>query len=175
MSWSVLWKDWCANLRWVHSEGSYNYSMTISALSFLLYLLKCWSFCNRSSFKHHFLLENLIAVFSQGHDKDSKCQWMYVQMIFSELLNLFFPNLIWWGIIMSQSSEKICLVSSGQGHSEDSYNQYMTFYYFFWIYYFFWTRDPFAAKLTLTVHHHKPVCHVKRLDCYYQGHSHSKG
>ena len=38
----------------------------------------------------------------QGHSKISKCQWMFVQMIFSELLNLLLPNLVLWCIIMSQ-------------------------------------------------------------------------
>ena len=27
---------------------------------------------------------------------------MFVQMIFSELLNLLLPNMVWWCIIMSQ-------------------------------------------------------------------------
>ena len=47
----------------------------------------------------------------QGHSKISKCQWMFVQMIFSELLNLLLPNLVWWCIIMSQ------IVSQKKGHS----------------------------------------------------------
>ena len=38
----------------------------------------------------------------QGHSKTSKCQWMFLQMIFSESLNLLLPNLVWWCIIMSQ-------------------------------------------------------------------------
>ena len=38
----------------------------------------------------------------QAHSKISKCQWMFVHMISSELLNLLLPNLVWWCIIMSQ-------------------------------------------------------------------------
>ena len=38
----------------------------------------------------------------QGHSKISKCQWMFVQMISTETLNLLLPNLIWWCTIMSQ-------------------------------------------------------------------------
>ena len=38
----------------------------------------------------------------QGHRKVSKCQWMTVRMIPSEMLNLLLPNLVWWCIIMSQ-------------------------------------------------------------------------
>ena len=32
-----------------------------------------------------------------------KCQWMFVQMIFSESLNLLVPNLVWTCIIISQT------------------------------------------------------------------------
>ena len=38
----------------------------------------------------------------EGHSKILKYDWMFVQIIFSELLNLLLPNLIWWYIIMSQ-------------------------------------------------------------------------
>ena len=37
-----------------------------------------------------------------------------------------------------------------QGHSKGSYDQNVTFYYIFWI------ADPFATKLGLMVHYHKP-------------------
>ena len=47
-------------------------------------------------------MEKLECVQRQGHSKISKCQWIFVQMIFSELLNLLLPNLVWWCIIMSQ-------------------------------------------------------------------------
>ena len=39
----------------------------------------------------------------QGHSKISNCQWMLVQMISSEMLNLLLPNLVWWCIIISQN------------------------------------------------------------------------
>ena len=38
----------------------------------------------------------------QGHSKISKCQWMFVQMISSESLNLLPPNMVWWFIVTSQ-------------------------------------------------------------------------
>ena len=38
----------------------------------------------------------------QGHSIILKCQWMFVQMIFSKSLNLLLPNLVWWCIIMNQ-------------------------------------------------------------------------
>ena len=38
----------------------------------------------------------------QGHSKISKCEWMFVQMVFSESLNLSLPNLVSWCIIICQ-------------------------------------------------------------------------
>ena len=38
-----------------------------------------------------------------GHSKTLKCQWRFVQMIFSEPLNILLSNLEWWCIIVSQS------------------------------------------------------------------------
>ena len=38
----------------------------------------------------------------------------------------------------------------------------------------FLTADPFATKLGLIVHYHKPECIMKKLDCCVQGHGHSK-
>ena len=32
----------------------------------------------------------------------SRCSWMFVQMVSSESLNLFLPNLVWWCFIISQ-------------------------------------------------------------------------
>ena len=46
--------------------------------------------------------EKLDCVQDQSYSKISKCQWIFVQMIFSESLNLLLPNLVWWCIIMSQ-------------------------------------------------------------------------
>ena len=40
---------------------------------------------------------------SQGHSKIAKCQWIVVQMISYELLNLLLPNMVVWCIVMSQS------------------------------------------------------------------------
>ena len=49
------------------------------------------------------MLRNWIVVFRvKVTAKISKCQWMFVQMISSESLNLLLPNLVWWCIIMSQ-------------------------------------------------------------------------
>ena len=97
----------------------------------------------------------------QGHSKISKCQWMFVQMMSSEMLNLLTPSLVLWCIIMSQivSQKRLVCCLQGQDHGEGSYNQKMTFWYVFW------TADPFAPKLGLMAHHHKADCLVKRLGC----------
>ena len=46
----------------------------------------------------------------QGHSNTSKYQWMFIQMMFSESLNLLLPNLVWWCSIMSQSVMRDCLL-----------------------------------------------------------------
>ena len=38
----------------------------------------------------------------QGHSKILKCQWIFVQMISSETLNILLPNFVWWCLIISQ-------------------------------------------------------------------------
>ena len=38
----------------------------------------------------------------QGHSKISKCEWMFVQIVFSESLNLLLPNLVRWCIVKSR-------------------------------------------------------------------------
>ena len=39
----------------------------------------------------------------QGHGKISKCQWLFIQMLSSEMLNLILPNLVRYCISMSQT------------------------------------------------------------------------
>ena len=53
-------------------------------------------------------------VHGHGHSETWKCQWVFVQTISSEALNLLPPNLVWWCIIMRQIfvSRKICSLSS---------------------------------------------------------------
>ena len=84
---------------------------------------------------------------------------MFVQIIFSELLNLLLQNLVWWYIIMSQIifQKDWFAVSKVKVTVKD--NQNMTFKYIIW------TVDPFVTKLGLMVHHRKVDCPVKRLDC----------
>ena len=68
------------------------------------------------------------------------------------------PSLVWWCIIMSCCvTWKDCCIP-GQGHSNGSYNQNITFYSTFW------TADPSATKLGWLVHHHELDCCLKRFD-----------
>ena len=39
---------------------------------------------------------------------------------------------------------------------------------------YLWTACPFATKLGLKVHYHKPECFMEKLDCCVQGQGHSK-
>ena len=99
----------------------------------------------------------------QGHSECSKCQWMFVQMIFSESQNILLPNLVWWCSTMSQSHAEIfcccCYNFQGQGHSEGSYGQNMSFYDIIW-------NDSLATKLGMMICHHKPECPVKKKKDY---------
>ena len=93
-------------------------------------------------------------------------------MISSKPLNIFFPNtnLVLSWIIMSQSlMQKISLLFSKSTSQQGLiWSEYASFYYVFW------TADPFATKLGLIVHYHKPECFMKKLDCCVQGRHHSK-
>ena len=53
---------------------------------------------------------------------------MFVQLISSKPLNIFFPNLVLWCIIMSQSviSKRLVCYFQGQGHNKGSYDQNRT-------------------------------------------------
>ena len=46
-----------------------------------------------------------------------------------------------------------------------------------WLFFYciFWTNDPFATRCSLMVHHRKPECLVRKLDCCVQGQGHSEG
>ena len=56
----------------------------------------------------------------QGHSKISKCQWMFVQMIFSELRNLLQPTKL--GMVMHHyeldcRSKRLVCCLQGEGHN----------------------------------------------------------
>ena len=77
---------------------------------------------------------------------------MFVQMISSKPPGILFPNLVLWWIIMQ----------------EIMWSKYDNVYCIFWI------ADPFATKLGLIVHYHKPECFMEKSDCCFQGQGHSK-
>ena len=86
------------------------------------------------------------------HSKIWKCHWMFVQIIFSESLNLLLPNLVLWCIIMQE------LIRAKYDN----------------VYCIFWTADSVATKLGLIVHYHKAECFMEKLDCCVQDQGHSK-
>ena len=90
----------------------------------------------------------------------SKCWWMLDQMISSESLNLFLPNLVWWCIIMSQIvfQKDWFAIFKVKVTVKDHIIK-------IWLSAVFWAADPFATKLGLVAHYHKLDCLVKRLDC----------
>ena len=54
-------------------------------------------------------------------------------------------------------AKRLICYFQGQGHCKSSYDQNMTISTVS-----FETADPFATKLGLIVHYHKPECHVKK-------------
>ena len=114
----------------------------------------------------------------QGHNEGSKCQWMFVQKIFSELQNVLLPNFVCWCSITSQSHADFFVVvvvvfvvaiigvKSEQGLIWSKYESF---------YYIFWTVDSVATKLGLMIHHQKPQCTMKKLDHCIQGQCQSEG
>ena len=96
----------------------------------------------------------------QGHSKASKCQWLFVWTVSSELINLLLPT--WYGDASSwvdMSCEKLIHCRQVQGHSEGSWYLNINFYYSIW------TADPFTTRLGLMAHHHELDCLDKRFDC----------
>ena len=157
MSRSVMQKDWLAIFKVKVTARAH----MIKIWQFLLYLLNCWSFCYQTWFDcTYHKLELDCYVQGQGHSKMSKSRWMFVQMIFSESLNLLLPDLVWWCIIMSQIvlKKKNC---SAVFKVKVTVKNNMFKICLFNI----WTADPFASKLGLMAHHHRVDCLVKRLDC----------
>ena len=128
----------------------------IKIWQFLLYLLNCWLICNQTWFdstasyagvscgKWDYCVQGL------GHSEGSKCQWMFVLMMFlhvsdhvcsvsSEPLHhliffFFLPNLVWWCIFLMQ-----CVMRK------------------------FWFTIFSATKFSLMVHHHKLESFVKKI------------
>ena len=60
------------------------------------------------------------------------------------------------------------LFSRSRSLQELIWSKYDTFYCIFW------TADPFATKLGLIVHYHKPECFMEKLSCCFDGQGHCK-
>ena len=97
---------------------------------FLLCLVNCWSVCNQTWF------DNIASCGKMGllHSRSVsqwrfKCQWMFVQMIYSESQKILLPNLVWW-----------CSIMSLECHAD--------FFFFF----FFWGGAIFKVKVTVRAH-----------------------
>ena len=100
--------EWCAKRLICYFQGQghcksswskfYCYFWTTDTFATRLGLIICYH-------KPECFMEKFdCCVQGQGHSKISKCQWMFVQMTFSESLNLLLlPNLVWWCIIISQN------------------------------------------------------------------------
>ena len=80
---------------------------------FLQYLLNCWSICNQLGLivqhhkpescgkrKMHYCIQG------QGHSKGSKCQWVIVWMISSELQNIWCVDASSWARVSCEKEKK---------------------------------------------------------------------
>ena len=98
MSQSVMQKNWFTVFNVKVTARAYLFKIWL----FLLYLLNCWSICNQLGLivQHHKLERPVekwdFCIQGQGHSKGSKCQWMFVRMIFSKSQIILLPNLVWY-------------------------------------------------------------------------------
>ena len=122
MSQSVMQKDWFAIFKVTVTARAH----MIKIWQFLLYLLDCWSFCYQTWFDSTlsqawmFYGEKLdCCVQGQGYDKISKCQLMFVQMIFFGSLSLFAtrPDVVMHYYEPDCLSKRLVCCLQGQGHS----------------------------------------------------------
>ena len=104
MSQGVMLKDWFAIFKVKVTARAH----MIEIWQFLLYFLNCWPFCCQTWF-HDTLswarvcYEETGLLWSRSRSQQNfERQWMSVQMMSSEPLNLLPPNVEWWCIIMSQ-------------------------------------------------------------------------
>ena len=100
------------------------------------------------------------------------CMPGFVQKISSEQLNLLYPSLIWWCIVLSRchAQELGCYL---QSHNKDLYNYNMIVSTIsvqcccFLLLFF--------TELSLLVDHHKPKHTLKMCYCCVKGQGHSNG
>ena len=105
----------------------------------------------------------------QGHSEGSKfrclSRWYFLNRRTFCYQTRYCDASSWAGV----SCKKICLLFSRSRSKQGLvWSKYDSFYCIFRI------ADPFATKLGLMVHYHKPECLMKKLDCCVQGQGHSK-
>ena len=133
--------------------------MTMSMVSFELLIL----FATKLGLIVHYhkpecFMEKLdCCVHGQGHRKISKCQWMFVQMIFSESQNIL-PNLVEWWSIMGQSVMQIFVVVVIFKVKITARAHMIKLWLFLLLF------ESLATKLGLMIHHRKPECPVNKMD-----------
>ena len=90
----------------------------------------------------------------QGHRKGSEFQWMFIRTISPQLLNLLWPNLLWWCNIIGQSvmQEDWFAVFKVRVTVKADIIRYDCFYHIYW------TDDFFLTIFNWIVHHHKLEC-----------------
>ena len=137
-----------------HSQGSYDQNMTVSTISseLLLHLL------TKLGLIVHFhkpdcLIEKLdccvwllirvfcVLVFLRSRSQQNFKMLMFVQMIASELLNLWQPNLVLWWVIVSQivfQKDWFAVFKVGVIVKDHIIK--------IWLKYVSWTADPFATN-----------------------------
>ena len=120
---------------------------------------------------HHHKLECLVKNILLLHSW-SRSLWrvkmsMFVQMISSKLPNILWPNLVLWCIVTSQSvvQKDCCAIFKVKATARAHVIKMWQFLYMFW------PADPFAPRLGLIVHCHKPECLRRHLIAVFKSRS----
>ena len=152
-----------------HSEGSYDQNMTFSFISSELFIFRQPNWSDGNFHKPECLVKKKKNYCIQGEGTAKVKMSMFVQMIASEPPHILFQT---WYFEASSWARMSCktfgLLFSRSRLQQGLIRKYDSFYYIFW------TADPFATKLGLIVHYHKPECLMEKLECCVQGQGHSK-
>ena len=139
----------------------FNVKVTTRAYIIKIWLfLNCWSVCNQTWFdstaswawvscgKIGLLLQG------KGHNKGSKCQWMFVRMIFSESQNILLLNLVWQCSIMSQRHAEflLLLLLSSRSRSQPRFKMSVNVC----LDDIFWITEHFVTKFGMVMQHYEP-------------------
>ena len=107
----------------------------------------------------------------QGHSEGSKCRylsrWYFLNRRTFCYQTRYCDASEWAGVSCKKKKNRL-LFPRSRSQQGLVWSIYDSFYCIFWI------ADPFATKLCLMVHYHKPECLMKKLDCCVQGQGHGK-